>query len=124
MRAYTARGQMRVPTYYNDLFEVIGSNPGHVIGSTACLGGALATVAILTHHEISLAVIGGVFVLETLSTMIQIFMIRKFNKKVFLKAPVHHHFEELGWAETDIVKTFWVIGFLLAMFGVIYGVWL
>lgn len=108
-------------------FLLFNTHPAKVfMGDTGALalGGALATVAILTHHEISLALIGGVFVLETLSTMIQIFMIRKFNKKVFLKAPVHHHFEELGWAETDIVKTFWVIGFLLAMFGVIYGVWL
>ena len=108
-------------------FLLFNTHPAKVfMGDTGALalGGALATVAILTHHEISLALIGGVFVLETLSTMIQIFMIRKSNKKVFLKAPVHHHFEELGWAETDIVKTFWVIGFLLAMFGVIYGVWL
>jgi phospho-N-acetylmuramoyl-pentapeptide-transferase len=92
-------------------------------GSLA-LGGALATIAILTHHEISLAIIGGVFVIETLSSLIQIIAITKFNKKVFLKAPLHHHFEELGWEEPDIVKVFWVIGFLLAMFGVVYGVWL
>ena len=51
-------------------------------------------------------------------------VVTKFNKKVFLKAPLHHHFEELGWEEPDIVKVFWVLGFLLAMFGVIYGVWL
>lgn len=92
-------------------------------GSLA-LGGALATIAILTHHEISLAIIGGVFVIETLSSLIQIIAIKKFNKKVFLKAPLHHHFEELGWEEPDIVKVFWVVGFLLAMFGVVYGVWL
>ena len=92
-------------------------------GSLA-LGGALATIAVLTHHEISLAIIGGVFVIETLSSLIQIIAITKFNKKVFLKAPLHHHFEELGWEEPDIVKVFWVIGFLLAMFGVVYGVWL
>ncbi len=88
------------------------------------LGGALAAIAILTHHELSLALIGGLFVIETLSSLIQIISIRKFNKKVFLKAPIHHHFEELGWSETDIVKIFWTMGFLLAMFGVIYGVWL
>ena len=92
-------------------------------GSLA-LGGALATIAILTHHELSLALIGGVFVIETLSSMAQIIAIRKFNKKILLKAPLHHHFEELGWEETDIVKIFWVAGFLLAMFGVVYGVWL
>ena len=92
-------------------------------GSLA-LGGALASIAILTHHEISLAIIGGVFVIETLSSLIQIIAIRKFHKKVFLKAPIHHHFEELGWTETDIVRVFYVVGFLLAMCGVIYGVWL
>ena len=56
--------------------------------------------------------------------LLEIIAIRKFNKKILLKAPLHHHFEELGWEETDIVKIFWVAGFLLAMFGVVYGVWL
>ena len=92
-------------------------------GSLA-LGGALATIAILTKHELSLLLIGGVFVVETLSSAIQIIAIRKFHKKVFLKAPLHHHFEELGWEETDIVKLFWVVGLFLAMIGIIYGVWL
>lgn len=108
-------------------FLLFNSHPARVfMGDTGslALGGALASIAILTHHEISLALIGGVFVIETLSSLIQIIAIRKFNKKVFLKAPLHHHFEELGWQETDIIKVFWVVGFLLAMFGVIYGVWL
>ena len=108
-------------------FLLFNSHPAKVfMGDTGslALGGALASIAILTHHEVSLALIGGVFVIETLSSLIQIIAIRKFNKKVFLKAPLHHHFEELGWEETDIVKVFWVAGFLLAMFGVIYGVWL
>lgn len=108
-------------------FLLFNSHPAKVfMGDTGslALGGALASIAILTHHEISLALIGGVYVVETLSSLIQIIAIRKFNKKVFLKAPLHHHFEELGWEETDIVKVFWVVGFLLAMFGVIYGVWL
>lgn len=108
-------------------FLLFNSHPARVfMGDTGslALGGALATIAILTHHELSLALIGGVFVIETLSSLIQIISIRKFNKKVFLKAPIHHHFEELGWSETDIVKVFWTIGFLLAMFGVVYGVWL
>lgn len=108
-------------------FLLFNTHPARVfMGDTGslALGGALASIAILTHHEISLAIIGGVFVVETLSSFIQIIAIRKFNKKVFLKAPIHHHFEELGWSETDIVKVFWVVGFLLAMFGVIYGVWL
>ena len=108
-------------------FLLFNSHPAKVfMGDTGslALGGALASIAILTHHELSLALIGGVYVVETLSSLIQIIAIRKFNKKVFLKAPLHHHFEELGWEETDIVKIFWVAGFLLAMFGVIYGVWL
>lgn len=108
-------------------FLVFNSYPARVImgdtGSLA-LGAALATIAILTRHEISLILIGGVFVVETLSSLIQIIAIRKFHKKVFKKAPLHHHFEELGWEEIDIVKLFWTIGFLLSMIGVIYGVWL
>lgn len=108
-------------------FLLFNSHPAKVfMGDTGslALGGALATIAILTHHELSLALIGGVFVIEALSSLIQIISIRKFDKKVFLKAPLHHHFEELGWQETDIVKMFWTVGFLLAMFGVVYGVWL
>ena len=108
-------------------FLVFNTHPARVfMGDTGslALGAALATIAILTRHEVSLILIGGVFVVETLCSLIQIIAIRKFNKKVFLKAPLHHHFEELGWIETDIVKLFWVVGFLLAMIGVIYGVWL
>jgi len=108
-------------------FLVFNTHPAKVfMGDTGslALGGALATVAILTRHEISLAVVGGVFVIETLSSLIQIIAIRKFKKKVFLKAPLHHHFEQLGWLETDIVKMFWIVGFILGMIGLIYGVWL
>ena len=108
-------------------FLLFNSYPARVfMGDTGslALGGALATVAILTRHEFSLALIGGVFVIETLSSLIQIVAIRKFNRKVFKKAPIHHHFEELGYTELDIVKIFWATGFILAMFGVIYGVWL
>ena len=92
-------------------------------GSLA-LGGALAATAILTKHELSLALVGGVFVVETLSSLIQMIAIIKFKKKIFLMAPLHHHFEQLGWAETDIVKLFYVIGLLLAMAAITYGVWL
>ena len=108
-------------------FLVFNTHPAKVfMGTTGslALGGALATIAILTKHELSLLLIGGVFVVETLSSAIQIIAIRKFHKKVFLKAPLHHHFEELGWEETDIVKLFWVVGLFLAMIGIIYGVWL
>lgn len=108
-------------------FLLFNSYPARVfMGDTGslALGGALATVAILTRHEFSLVVVGGVFVIETLTSLIQIIAIRKFKKKVFLKAPLHHHFEELGWQEMDIVKMFWAIGFVLAMLGIIYGVWM
>ena len=108
-------------------FLVFNTHPAKVImgdlGSLS-LGGALATIAVITRHEISLAIIGGVFVIETLSSLIQIIAITKFNKKVFLRAPIHHHFEVLGWRESDIVKMFWTIGLLLAMAAITYGVWL
>ena len=108
-------------------FLVFNTYPAKVfMGDTGslALGGALATIAILTRHEISLAIVGGVFVIETLSSLVQIIAIRKFKKKIFLKAPMHHHFEQLGWLETDIVKMFWIVGFMLGMIGIIYGVWL
>lgn len=108
-------------------FLVFNAHPARVfmgdLGSLA-LGGALATIAILTKHEFSLILIGGVFVLETLSSLIQIIAIRKFNKKVFKKAPLHHHFEEVGLCESDIIKLFYVVGFIFAMLAITYGVWL
>lgn len=108
-------------------FLLFNSNPAKVfmgdLGSLP-LGGAMAAVAIITRHELSLALIGGVFAVETLSSMIQIIAIRKFNKKVFKMAPLHHHFEQLGWSERDIVKVFYVVGLILAMAAITYGVWL
>jgi len=108
-------------------FLLFNSNPAKVfmgdLGSLS-LGGAMATVAIITRHELSLALIGGVFVVETLSSAIQIIAIRKFHRKVFKMAPLHHHFEQLGWSERDIVKVFYVVGLLLAMAAITYGVWL
>lgn len=108
-------------------FLVYNTHPAKVfMGDTGSLGlgATLAAVAILTKHELSLAVIGGVFIAETLSSFIQIIAIRKFGKKVFLMAPLHHHFEQLGWEETDIVKLFWIVGFMLGMGAIYYGVWL
>ena len=108
-------------------FLVFNTHPAKVfMGDTGslALGASLATIAILTRHELSLVLIGGVFVVETLSSLIQIIAIRKFHTRVFKRAPLHHHFEELGWDENDIVKLFWVVGFLLSMIGIIYGVWL
>ena len=108
-------------------FLVFNSSPAKVfMGDTGSLslGATLATVAILTSHEFSLAVIGGVFVIETLSVIIQIFSVVVFGKKVFLMSPIHHHFERLGWSEGDIVKMSWIGGFILSLLALVYGVWL
>ncbi len=108
-------------------FLVYNTNPAKVfMGDTGSLtlGATLATIAILTNHELSLAVIGGVFVIETLTVIIQITSVVLFKKKVFLMTPIHHHFERLGWRESDIVKLFWIIGFVLCLLALIYGVWL
>ncbi len=108
-------------------FLVFNTHPAKVfMGDTGslALGGSLAAIAILTRHELSLAVVGGVFVIETLSSLIQIIAIRKFHKKIFKMAPLHHHFEKLGWEENDIVKMFWIIGLILAMLMITYNVWL
>ena len=92
-------------------------------GSLA-LGGVMGAIAILTHRELTLLVVASVFVIETLSVIIQTFWVQVFHKKVFLMTPLHHHFEKLGWKETDIVKLFWVVGLILSMAGIIFGVWL
>ena len=108
-------------------FLVFNTHPAKVfMGDTGslALGGSLAAIAILTRHELSLAVVGGVFVIETLSSLIQIIAIRKFHKKVFKMAPLHHHFEKLGWEENYIVKLFWIVGLILAMLMITYNVWL
>ena len=91
-------------------------------GSLA-LGATLASIAILTSHEITFIIIMGVFIIETLVSIIQVFSIMYCGRKVFLMTPLHHHFEKLGWNERDIVKTFWVVGLILAMMGVIFAVW-
>lgn len=92
-------------------------------GSLA-LGGVMGAIAILTHRELTLLVVASVFVIETLSVIIQTISVQLFHKKVFLMSPLHHHFEKLGWKETDIVKLFWVCGLILSMAGIIFGVWL
>ena len=108
-------------------FLVYNTNPAKVfMGDTGSLtlGATLATIAILTNHELSLAVIGGVFVIETLTVIFQITSVVLFKKKIFLMTPIHHHFERLGWRESDIVKLFWIVGFILCLLALIYGVWL
>ncbi len=108
-------------------FLLFNSHPAKIfMGDTGslALGGALAATAILTKHELSLALVGGVFVIETLSSLIQMISIIYFHKKIFKMAPLHHHFEQIGWSEGDIVKVFYVVGLLLAMAAITYGVWL
>ena len=108
-------------------FLVFNTHPAKVfMGDTGslALGGVMGAVAILTHRELTLLVVAGVFVIETLSVILQVFWLRFFHKKLFLMTPLHHHFEKLGWQETDIVKLFVVFGLFLAMGGIIFGVWL
>ena len=81
------------------------------------LGGSLAAVAIIVKHEIVLAIIGGLFVLETISVIIQVISFKLTGKRVFMMAPIHHHFEKKGWAEPQIVIRFWIISLILAMVG-------
>jgi phospho-N-acetylmuramoyl-pentapeptide-transferase len=85
-------------------------------GSLA-LGGALGAIAVCTKHEIVLAIVGGLFVVEALSVIIQVAYYKRTKKRVFLMAPIHHHFEKRGWAEPQIVIRFWIISLILAMIG-------
>jgi phospho-N-acetylmuramoyl-pentapeptide-transferase len=86
------------------------------IGSLS-IGGALGAVAVATKHEIVLAIVGGLFVVETLSVVIQVFWFKRTGRRVFLMAPLHHHFEKKGWAEPTIVIRFWIIAMILALVG-------
>ncbi|AKH99589.1 Phospho-N-acetylmuramoyl-pentapeptide-transferase [Hoeflea sp. IMCC20628] len=85
-------------------------------GSLA-LGGLIGTVAVATKHEVVMAIIGGLFVIEALSVIIQVGWFKLTGKRVFLMAPIHHHFEKLGWTESQIVVRFWIISVGLAMIG-------
>ncbi|MEJ6401486.1 phospho-N-acetylmuramoyl-pentapeptide-transferase [Yoonia sp. 2307UL14-13] len=85
-------------------------------GSLA-LGGALGAIAVATKHEIVLAIVGGLFVVEALSVIIQVAYFKRTGKRVFLMAPIHHHYEKKGWAEPQIVIRFWIISLILAMIG-------
>ena len=85
-------------------------------GSLA-LGGALGAIAVATKHEIVLAIVGGLFVVEALSVIIQVLYFKRTGKRVFLMAPIHHHYEKKGWAESTIVIRFWIISLILAMIG-------
>ena len=85
-------------------------------GSLA-LGGALGAIAVATHHEIVLAIVGGLFVLEAMSVIIQVFFYKRTGRRVFRMAPIHHHFEQKGWSEPTVVIRFWIISFVLALAG-------
>ncbi|MDP9163496.1 MAG: phospho-N-acetylmuramoyl-pentapeptide-transferase [Pseudomonadota bacterium] len=85
-------------------------------GSLA-LGGALGAIAVATHHELVLAIIGGLFVLEAVSVVVQVFWFKRTGRRVFRMAPIHHHFEHLGWSEPTVVIRFWIIAFVLAIAG-------
>lgn len=93
------------------------------LGSLA-LGASLSGVAIVLKNEFSLILIGFVYIIETLSSLIQILMIRLFNKKILLKSPLHHHFEELNYCESDIIKIFYSAGLLFSLISLIVYVWL
>jgi phospho-N-acetylmuramoyl-pentapeptide-transferase len=85
-------------------------------GSLA-LGGALGTIAVVAHHELVLGIVGGLFVVEALSVIIQVFFYKRTGKRVFRMAPIHHHFEQLGWSEPTVVIRFWIISLVLALAG-------
>jgi phospho-N-acetylmuramoyl-pentapeptide-transferase len=85
-------------------------------GSLA-LGGALGAIAVATKHEIVLAIVGGLFVLETMSVIIQVTSYKLTGKRVFRMAPLHHHFEQKGWKESTVVVRFWIISVVLALIG-------
>ncbi len=108
-------------------FLIYNTHPAKIfMGDTGSLslGAVMGAIAILTHRELTLLVVAGIFVIETLTVIIQTIWVQVFHKKLFLMTPLHHHFEKLGWIETDIVKLFWVAGLVLAMSGIIFGVWL
>jgi phospho-N-acetylmuramoyl-pentapeptide-transferase len=85
-------------------------------GSLA-LGGALGAIAVAAHHEIVLLIVGGLFVMETASVIIQVLVYKRTGKRVFKMAPIHHHFEQKGWAESTVVIRFWIVSIVLALIG-------
>ncbi|KKE78061.1 phospho-N-acetylmuramoyl-pentapeptide-transferase [Oceanobacillus caeni] len=102
-------------------FLVFNAHPAKVfMGDTGslALGGAIGAIAILTKTEILLVIIGGIFVLETLSVIIQVISFKTTGKRVFKMSPLHHHYELLGWSEWRVVTTFWLVGLVFAVLGV------
>lgn len=108
-------------------FLVFNAHPAKVfMGDTGslALGGAIATVSILTNMELLLVIIGGIFVIETLSVIIQVASFKTTGKRVFKMSPLHHHYELSGWSEWRVVVTFWTVGLLFAVLGIYVEVWL
>jgi phospho-N-acetylmuramoyl-pentapeptide-transferase len=102
-------------------FLVFNAHPAKVfMGDTGslALGGAIGAIAILTKTEILLVIIGGIFVIETLSVIIQVISFKTTGKRVFKMSPLHHHYELLGWSEWRVVTTFWLVGLIFAVLGV------
>ncbi|VEF48493.1 phospho-N-acetylmuramoyl-pentapeptide-transferase [Bacillus freudenreichii] len=107
-------------------FLVFNAHPAKVfMGDTGslALGGAIAAVAILTKTEVILLVIGGIFVIETLSVILQVISFKLTGKRIFRMSPLHHHYELVGWSEWRVVVTFWAVGLLFAILGIYIEVW-
>ncbi|WP_053366109.1 phospho-N-acetylmuramoyl-pentapeptide-transferase [Bacillus sp. FJAT-27245] len=108
-------------------FLVFNAHPAKVfMGDTGslALGGAIAALSILTGHELLLLVIGGVFVIETLSVILQVISFKTTGRRIFKMSPLHHHYELSGWSEWRVVVTFWTVGLLFAILGIYIGVWI
>ena len=106
-------------------FLVFNANPAKIfMGDTGslALGASLGAIAILTRHELLLILIGIVFVIETLSCIIQRFYYKLTHKRLFLMTPIHHSFEKRGYDEKDIVKIFWIVGLIASMIALTFGV--
>ncbi len=84
------------------------------VGSLS-LGGALGTLAVVTKHELILVIVGGIFVIETISVILQVGSYKLTGKRIFRMAPIHHHFEQIGWPESKVITRFWIIGIILAL---------
>ncbi|MFD1705797.1 phospho-N-acetylmuramoyl-pentapeptide-transferase [Siminovitchia sediminis] len=107
-------------------FLVFNAHPAKVfMGDTGslALGGAIAAVSILTKSEFILLVIGGIFVIETLSVILQVISFKLTGKRIFKMSPLHHHYELIGWSEWRVVVTFWAVGLLCAILGIYIEVW-
>jgi phospho-N-acetylmuramoyl-pentapeptide-transferase len=108
-------------------FLVFNAHPAKVfMGDTGslALGGAIATIAILIKLELLLVIIGGVFVIETLSVILQVISFKTTGKRIFRMSPLHHHYELVGWSEWRVVVTFWSVGLIFAILGIYIEVWL